>query len=219
MAKREWGPICPEDGGLLLGRPEWDAQGVYWCPSAEHGGNGRFWRKNEVTEGWSDPTRSTPSEAYLARQREAAERTASWHAELEAHRKEKARMAKTPTTKATPKAKEPRDCLCGCGGQTKGGRFIPGHDARFHSRVRALEAQGVSHDEAAKIASKGPLTGKYAKAAEAARSAKAPKATNGAEAPEPIRTRPARKPKGPDLTARATDEPADEPAPVEDISI
>lgn len=29
--------------------------------------------------------------------------------------------------------KEPRQCLCGCGGMTKGGRFLPGHDARYHA--------------------------------------------------------------------------------------
>jgi hypothetical protein len=28
------------------------------------------------------------------------------------------------------KMKAPR-CLCGCGGQTKGGRFLPGHDAKL----------------------------------------------------------------------------------------
>lgn len=211
MAKREWGMICPEDGGLLVQRPEWQARGVAWCPSAEHGGNGRFWRINEVQEGWYDPDKSGPSEEYLQRQQDAANRSAKWHAELDSHKQEKARMAKEEKPKAAPKAKEPRNCLCGCGGQTKGGRFIPGHDARFHSRVRQLEAQGVSHDEAEKIASKGPLTGKYAKAAEAAAKTKqpAPKAATATRA------------KAPDLTAKASDEPAEEAdeAPEGDIDI
>lgn len=26
-----------------------------------------------------------------------------------------------------------RDCMCQCGGKTKGGHFLPGHDAKFHS--------------------------------------------------------------------------------------
>lgn len=26
-----------------------------------------------------------------------------------------------------------RDCMCKCGGRTKGGHFLPGHDAKFHS--------------------------------------------------------------------------------------
>ena len=29
--------------------------------------------------------------------------------------------------------KTPQACGCGCGGMTKGGRFLPGHDARFHA--------------------------------------------------------------------------------------
>lgn len=31
-------------------------------------------------------------------------------------------------------AKEPRSCECGCGEQTKGGRFRPGHDSRVHGK-------------------------------------------------------------------------------------
>lgn len=183
MAKREWGWICPEDGGLLMTRDDWARRGVAWCPNSDaHGGNGRFYRMQEVEEGWYDPTRpAAPSEAYAERLRQQEERNresgerrmAAEAANLE---KEKRKMAE----KATPKTKTaatPRDCQCGCGGQTKGGRFIPGHDARFHSRVRSLEAQGVSHEEAEKIASKGPLTGKYAAAATAAKKATAPKAT------------------------------------------
>ena len=35
--------------------------------------------------------------------------------------------------KAKPK-KAPKDCRCECGGQTKGGDFLPGHDAKLKSR-------------------------------------------------------------------------------------
>jgi hypothetical protein len=212
MAKREWGLLCPEGHGLLHERPEWTDRGVVWCPSAEHGGNGRFWRRNEVQEGWFDPTRDAqPSEEYLERQAEAHRRSLEWDAE----RKERAKMAKqtTPKAKATPKAKEPRNCLCGCGGQTKGGRFIPGHDARFHSRIKTLMGQfGLGHDEAEKIASKGPLTGKYAVKPAAKAEAK----------PESIKTARTRKPKQPDLTAKATDEPVgtdEADVPAEDIAL
>lgn len=31
--------------------------------------------------------------------------------------------------------KAPRQCMCGCGGTTKGGRFLPGHDARLKSHL------------------------------------------------------------------------------------
>jgi hypothetical protein len=37
--------------------------------------------------------------------------------------------------RAVPKSKEAQTCLCGCGGQTKGGRFVPGHDARLKGRI------------------------------------------------------------------------------------
>lgn len=40
-------------------------------------------------------------------------------------------------------AKTPQACGCGCGGMTKGGRFLPGHDARFHA------AQKAGHNTAA----------------------------------------------------------------------
>lgn len=43
----------------------------------------------------------------------------------------KARQPKPPAT--------PRECICGCGGQTKGGRFIPGHDAKLKGRLRRGE--------------------------------------------------------------------------------
>lgn len=44
-----------------------------------------------------------------------------------------------PTMKRTRKPKPAQDCSCGCGGQTKGGRFLPGHDARLHGWVLRVE--------------------------------------------------------------------------------
>jgi hypothetical protein len=41
------------------------------------------------------------------------------------------------------KAKFPGVCFCGCGGATKG-RFVPGHDSRFHA-----SAKNAARDEAA----------------------------------------------------------------------
>jgi len=36
--------------------------------------------------------------------------------------------------------KTPRDCVCGCGEQTKGGRFVPGHDAKMRGKlIRAAQ--------------------------------------------------------------------------------
>lgn len=34
--------------------------------------------------------------------------------------------------------REPRDCACGCGETTAGGRFLPGHDAKLKSQLLAV---------------------------------------------------------------------------------
>lgn len=201
MANKQFGALCPEGHGLLVERDDWVRRGVAWCPHSDHGGNGRFYRRQEVEEGWFDPTRITATLDRAQAERleaKAAERAAAWEANLEA-KKVRQRMNDEAKPKAA-KVKTPQDCGCGCGGQTKGGRFIPGHDARYHSRIRTLEAQGISHDEAASIASKGPLPAKYQPVAEAK-----------AEKPTPItKAKSAKKPKQPDLTAKASDEPAEE---------
>lgn len=44
-----------------------------------------------------------------------------------------------PRLPRTRKPKTPKDCECGCGGQTKGGRFVPGHDARLHGWAVRVE--------------------------------------------------------------------------------
>lgn len=41
-----------------------------------------------------------------------------------------------PSRRSTKKSVMPRFCECGCGGQPKGGRFLPGHDAKLMSRLR-----------------------------------------------------------------------------------
>lgn len=49
------------------------------------------------------------------------------------------------STDGKPKA-TPRECTCGCGGTTKGGKFLPGHDARFKGALLKRVEDG---DEAA----------------------------------------------------------------------
>lgn len=39
--------------------------------------------------------------------------------------------------------KQPQPCGCGCGGMTKGGRFLPGHDARFHAAQKTGRLAGA----------------------------------------------------------------------------
>lgn len=40
-------------------------------------------------------------------------------------------VEKAEKAKAEKKVKEPTYCVHGCGGETKGGKFLPGHDARY----------------------------------------------------------------------------------------
>ena len=44
--------------------------------------------------------------------------------------------------------RQPRPCLCSCGGTTRGGRFLPGHDARLHGELkRNLEKDPLLRNE------------------------------------------------------------------------
>lgn len=194
---REWGLLCPEGHGLLVQRDEWDRQGVAWCPHAGHkSNNGRFYRTAEVKEGWWDTSRITTTfdDSTAQEMRERAEaRTAAWEENRRRHMPEK----KEKVARAA-KVKEPQACLCGCGGSTKGGRFLPGHDARYHARIKAAMAAGKTHEEAERLAAKGPLPASLLPKPEP----KAPKAEAVKAAPKPR----AAKPKPVDLTSRATDE-------------
>lgn len=75
----------------------------------------------------------------------------------------------------TSKNRTPRECECGCGGMTGGGRFIPGHDSKMKSRLLGEYDEG-SAEAGATLIEKGwytqeQLDGRAAKAAakEAAR--------------------------------------------------
>jgi len=56
-------------------------------------------------------------------------------------------MVTDTKTKAAPKPKT-ATCNCGCKGTTKGGRFLPGHDAKLKSRLvtkaKAGDAKAIS---------------------------------------------------------------------------
>jgi hypothetical protein len=66
--------------------------------------------------------------------------------------------SKTATlSTAAPEAQPTRPpCVCGCGGTPKGksARFLPGHDARYHARIKAealaaFDAERASDNPAA----------------------------------------------------------------------
>lgn len=40
-----------------------------------------------------------------------------------------------PAPPVKTKADKGKDCGCGCGGRTKGGRYLPGHDAKHHAQT------------------------------------------------------------------------------------
>lgn len=113
MRTQAYGSLCPEGHGILTPREEWTARGIVWCSHSGHGGNGRFYPLAEVSEGWfggaSRPKEPEPEP-------------------------EPVKVAKSAASVAPRPATGP-DCLCGCGEKTKGGRFRPGHDARYHSRL------------------------------------------------------------------------------------
>lgn len=46
------------------------------------------------------------------------------------------------TPRKSKSAKQPRSCACGCGGKTKGGEFLPGHDSRHKVRLKKAAAEG-----------------------------------------------------------------------------
>jgi hypothetical protein len=46
------------------------------------------------------------------------------------------------------------ECLCGCGGRTKGGRFLPGHDAKLKKALVA-DARAGKKRAANKLAKLG----------------------------------------------------------------
>lgn len=47
----------------------------------------------------------------------------------------------------TRKSKPPKPCECGCAEPTKGGRFLPGHDARLHAWALRVERKMIKPSE------------------------------------------------------------------------
>lgn len=54
-------------------------------------------------------------------------------------RERKSSLPALPKLPRKRKAKEPKQCACGCGGMTKGGRFIAGHDSRLKGWLLRVE--------------------------------------------------------------------------------
>lgn len=72
----------------------------------------------------------------------------------------RARMSAKPTTKkstaartktSTTAARAPKACMCECGDNTKGGRFLPGHDAKLKSSLQGAHREARTKRERDKI--------------------------------------------------------------------
>ena len=149
---KTWGFVCPEDGGICYDHPDWGDR--VWCPSNGHGGNGKFFPVAQVKEGWAMPTTGSGSglsesqiKALRENQSAAAEAAGVPDVPIDVTvpKAKKEAKPKKETAKTSPKEREPKACECGCGDLTKGGRFIPGHDARLHSRWNA-QAKAAGYD-------------------------------------------------------------------------
>lgn len=146
---RRWGLLCPDGHGILLENPDWGDK--VWCPANGHGGNGRFFTPAEVQEGY-EVAGAGLTEAQERRLKAAGnemrDAAAGVATEADAPKRKERKVAEAATEAKPRKGKDPRDCECGCGGQTKGGRFIPGHDAKLHARQKA-EAKAAAAAAAA----------------------------------------------------------------------
>lgn len=129
---------------MLLDNPSWGDR--LWCPSNGHGGNGAFFEPSATKEGY-EMSGSGLSESQIRALRGDAQASvddAEQATEADAPAKRGRRAPKVAKPKAEKVVKVPQDCECGCGEKTKGGRFIPGHDARLHSRWNA-QAKALGH--------------------------------------------------------------------------
>lgn len=180
---RKWGLICPDDGGICYDHPDWGDR--VWCPSNEHGGNGKFFNAAQLKEGWSVASTGSGSgltESQIRALKGAAQddvdAAEAGEAEAPKGRAPKAPKEGKPKRESKPpKERTPVACECGCGEMTKGGRFIPGHDARLHSRwnaqAKALGYANWKEGQAAGVAFDTPEVVAKAEAAAAAKAEQA----------------------------------------------
>ncbi|GAA3020190.1 hypothetical protein [Microbacterium dextranolyticum] len=89
------------------------------------------------------------------------------HAIAEAREQRRARPRKPsdrPSRVGRSKNPGARDCTCRCGGTTRGGFYLPGHDSQHLSvLVASVQAGQLTEDEAlAEVAHSAPLTAKLA---------------------------------------------------------
>ena len=124
------------NGDLCTVNPEHGRQfvlatGSQWCAHSDH---------TPGKHGARDMTKFVPKDGESALDKDPTPISAAKSAKGKEKATEKPRRATAATTQT---ATEGPECLCGCKERTKGGRFRPGHDARYHA------AQKKAADEAA----------------------------------------------------------------------
>jgi len=151
-------PRCPDGHGALLDG-EWG--GRLFCPHHGHGGNGRFFAPSELEDtmglraagpapkpGKKDTgAKNTPlkTDDDLLPGESLGPVANADGSPTEITKKMLAGTGRDPVAFAAKATKTTPICLCGCGETTKGGRFRPGHDARYHAAQKraAAEAQNA----------------------------------------------------------------------------
>lgn len=129
QGRARFGPQCPYGHGALLTGDSWTR---LYCPHSDHGGNGRFFTAEEAMK------ELTPEERRLI-VRDTEEAIGKIAAQRAAAKSAQAPRPAPAAPRAIVEGTGP-ECLCGCGERTKGGRFRPGHDARYHAAQKKAGA-------------------------------------------------------------------------------
>lgn len=115
--------------------------GILWiCPTAANLGLRKcITCHNRTTNEVSEVTYKCLDVEACSATMETKREASGFFAQLSDIRK-KVQMAKVENAEKAAKAVAPKEgtCVCGCKGKTKGGLFLPGHDARFVSQTVAV---------------------------------------------------------------------------------
>lgn len=107
--------------------------------------------QDETTDTASGPDHGGTDPAEEAAQNEAIDKVLT----AKAPKLTKTGLPKLPAIKRTRKPKPAKDCACGCGAQTKGGRFVAGHDARLHGWALRVSRALLTIEQVAEMAGQG----------------------------------------------------------------
>ena len=93
-------------------------------------------------------------------------------------------MADEQKAPKAKKEKPAKDCTCGCGGQTRGGNYLPGHDSRHvaQTAAEAVKVKGAQREAIIKRLPTEALQGKARDKVERTEAEAAEKAAKAAAA-------------------------------------